>query len=138
MVLTSSSRSLSLMKACQAFCRSSCSFDRDCSGKSVLAGEVKIGILGSLVSGSTLECDLPGLWMMTISRKAVKTSPHAANLLFAFSYVFAHVKAEWSVTSSILSPSMKGWKRTRLSLVASASLLVAEYLVLADASTLLQ
>src|SRR6266849_6091652 len=138
MVLTSSSCSLSLMKACQAFCRSSCSVDRDCSGKSVLAREVKIGILGSLDSGSTLECDLLGLWMMTISGKAAKTSPHVASLLFAFSYVFAHIKAEWSVTSSILSPSMKGWKHTKLSLAASASLSVAEYLVSADASTLLQ
>ena len=75
---------------------------------------------------------------MTISGKVAKTSPHAASLRFTFSYVFTHVNAEWSVTRSTFSPSMKGWKHTRLSLAANASLSVAEYLVSAGASTLLQ
>ena len=64
------------------------------SGKLFLDGEMKVGILGSLDNGSTLECIHPGLWIMTISGKAVKTRPQAANLLLAFSYVFAHVRAE--------------------------------------------
>ena len=80
----------------------------------------------------------PGLWIMTISGKAAKTKPQVVSLLFAFSYVFAQVSMEWSVTSSILSPSMKGWKRMRLSFAAKASLSVAEYLVSVEASTLLQ
>ena len=75
---------------------------------------------------------------MTISGKAAKTKPQAASLLFVFLYVFAQVSTEWSVTSSILSPSMKGWKRTRLSFTAKASLSMAEYLVSAEVSTLLQ
>ena len=52
--------------------------------------------------------------------------------------IFAQVSAEWSVTSGILSPSMKGWKCMRLSFAAKASLSVAEYLVSVEASTLLQ
>src|SRR5580693_651261 len=75
---------------------------------------------------------------MTISGKAANTSPQAASLLLVFSYVFAHVKAEWSVTSSTLSPSIRGWKRTRASLAANASRSVAEYRVSADCKTLLQ
>ena len=75
---------------------------------------------------------------MTISGKAAKTSPHAVSLRFTYSYVFAHVNAEWSVTRSTFSPSMKGWKRTRLSFATNASCSVAEYLVSAGASTLLQ
>ena len=137
-VLVSMAHSRSLMKDCHARCSSLCSVDSEGSGRSFLAGEMKLGILGSLDKGSTLEWARPGLWMMAISRKAEKTRPHVASLLFAFSYVFAQVKAEWSAARSTLSPSMKGWKCTRLSLAARASLSVAEYLVSAGASTRLQ
>jgi hypothetical protein len=99
---------------------------------------MKVGIRGSQDKGSTFEWALPGWWTITSFGKAVNTSPQAASLLFAFSYVFAQVSMVWSVTSSILSPSMKGWKHTRLSLAAKASRSVAEYRVLAGASTQLQ
>src|SRR6266852_4473257 len=137
-VFASTASSRSLMKASQVFCSSSCSVVSAGSCKSSQAGEVKVGILGNLDKGSTLEWALPGQCMMTISGKAAKTSPHAASLRFAFSYVFAHVNAEWSVTRSTFSPSMKGWKCTRLSLAANASLSMAEYLFSTGASTLLQ
>ena len=113
-ILTSMPCSHSLMKFCHACCRSSYSVESEGSGRSSLEGEMNVGILGSLDSGLTLECIHPGLWIMTIPGKAVKTSPHAANLQFVFSYVFAQVNTKWSMTSSILSPSMKGWKCTRL------------------------
>ena len=54
-VFASTASSLSLMKASQAFCSSSCSVVSAGSGKSFRAGEVKVGILGNLDRGSTLE-----------------------------------------------------------------------------------
>ena len=70
--------SRSSMNECQASCSSSCSVDSEDSGRSFLAGEMKVGILGSLDKGSTFECARPGLCIMTISGKAAKTRPHAA------------------------------------------------------------
>src|SRR6266852_751311 len=52
---TSTAVSLSLMKASQAFCNSSCSVVSEGSGRSFRAGDAKAGILGSLDKGSTLE-----------------------------------------------------------------------------------
>ena len=130
--------SRSLMKSCHRRCSSSCSVESVVLGKSSRAGDTNPGTLGSRDNGSTLEWILPGLCIMTISGKAANTSPQAASLLFAFSYVFAQVNAEWSVTSSTLSPSIRGWKRTRASLAARASRSVAEYRVSAACKTLLQ
>jgi hypothetical protein len=122
-------------KCNHACCKSSYSIESQGSGRSSLDGKMKVSILGSLDNRLTLECIVPGLWIMTNSEKVANTKPQAASLLFAFSYVFAQVRAKWLVTSSILSPSMKGWKRTRLSFTARASLSVAEYQVSAEANT---
>ena len=93
-VLAFTACSHSLIKPCQACCKSLYLVESEGSGRSFLEGEMKVGILGSLDNGSMLECILPGLWTMTILRKAMKTRPQAASLLFAFSYVFAQVNAE--------------------------------------------
>ena len=93
-VFTFTAYSHSLIKLCQACCRSLYLVESEGSGRLSLDGEMKVGILGSLDNGLMLECILPGLWMMTILGKATKMRPQPASLLFTFSYVFTQVNTE--------------------------------------------